>query len=74
MHIYNSLVAEHHIPSMDKQEAHPEDPEKSRVQNETIAASIEAAWEENDPENPVNWPLWYKTFIMVIVTLISTVV
>lgn len=59
---------------MDKQEAHPEDSETSRAQNDTIPTSIEVAWEENDPENPVNWPLWYKIFIMVIVTLISTVV
>ena len=41
-------------------------------QNETIP-SYELIW-ENDSENPKNWPLWYKSFIMVTVAFISTVV
>lgn len=30
--------------------------------------SYEVDWEENDPENPLNWPMWYKGYIIFILS------
>jgi hypothetical protein len=30
----------------------------------TTDPDFEVDWEENDPENPRNWPLWYKSVVL----------
>ncbi|KAE8418386.1 major facilitator superfamily domain-containing protein [Aspergillus pseudocaelatus] len=36
--------------------------------------AFEIDWEHNDKENPANWPLWYKCFIVWSVSLTTTCV
>ncbi|KAF9892481.1 hypothetical protein FE257_001590 [Aspergillus nanangensis] len=43
----------------------PEDPR---------SPSFEVIFEENDPENPKNWPTWYKNFIIGTVSFTTTIV
>ncbi|KAL4889519.1 major facilitator superfamily domain-containing protein [Aspergillus ambiguus] len=37
-------------------------------------AAFEVVWEENDAENPKNWPAWYKIFIIGTMSFTTTVV
>lgn len=35
---------------------------------------FEVVWEPSDPENPVNWSIWHRTFIVATVSLATTCV
>ena len=45
--------------------------ESPRLEN---PANYEVFWEDNDPENPRLWPLWYKSVTLVTMSLGATVV
>jgi hypothetical protein len=36
--------------------------------------SFEVDWEDDDPENPLNWPSWYKGFVIFSVSFSTLVV
>lgn len=44
------------------------------VEKNDLSSDFEVRWEENDPDNPMNWPLWYKSFIIAMASLGTTVV
>lgn len=35
---------------------------------------FEVTWEDGDPENPRNWSVWYRSFIVAAMSFSTTVV
>ena len=51
-----------------------EDVEHAVSRLTTRAPSFEITWESNDPDNPMNWSAWYRSFIVAIVSFATTCV
>jgi hypothetical protein len=46
----------------------------SSIGGASTMPGFEIDWEDNDPQNPMNWPLWYKTFIIFVISYSTFIV
>ena len=74
-HIYHGQIAE---VALTPQVSRTSRPEATRVATNastwTSDPAFEVDWEEDDPENPRNWPLWYKSIIIFSISFGTLVV
>jgi hypothetical protein len=61
-------------PQVSRVSWHPAERIATNVSTWTTDPAFEVDWEDGDPDNPRNWPLWYKSIVLFAISYGTLVV